>query len=139
MVNEGFLKPRLISMVITVVLSLSVVGHALAVEGGEPSGVTPTPFSMDLYGFIDGAGKGDVLRAYDSDGVLCAEFTIDKAGQYGFMHVYGDDPSTAADEGAQQGEMLVLELNGEKLISLSGEDLIWIGDRERTRVDFGLR
>lgn len=94
-----------------------------------------TPFSMDVYGYIPGAGPGDQISVFDPDGVLCGFFAVDTPGRYGFLHVYGDDPATADDEGARIGDRLTFQLNG---IPLNGPNVFWLGDRRRRQVDFQL-
>jgi len=70
--------------------------------------------SMDIYGnlTIDGlpAAPGDEIAAMDPDGVICGQFTVTEAGQYGFMHVYRDDPLTPVDEGADMGDLLTFRV-----------------------------
>jgi len=108
-------------------------------RGGEvyQSGtVKLTPFSMDFFGYIDGVVKGDTLMVFDPDGILCGKFTVQKDGQYGFLHVYGDDPSTRVDEGAERGDTLAFRLNGEPLFPSSPEDALWLGIRQRKQLDF---
>ena len=117
----------------TVVL-IAVLSLLAAAASGQ--GLAPTPYSMDVYGGLAGAETGDRVTVRDSDGVSCGEFTVSKPGRYGFLHVYGDDPSTAADEGAVYGDLLTFELNGATLTPLEGKPVRWQGDRQRLRVDF---
>ena len=111
-------------------------GLCLSEEILSETEIRATPYSMDFFGTIDGVMVGDRVTVADPDGVLCGEFVINKAGQYGFLHVYGDDPGTAEDEGAQSGDFLTFMLNGEPLES---SEVYWIGDRMRERVDFGIK
>jgi hypothetical protein len=58
---------------------------------------------------IDGnpAPVGTILAAYDPDGVYIGDFILTEAGQYGFLHAYGDDADTpSVDEGAGMGDAL---------------------------------
>ena len=55
---------------------------------------------------------GSVVEAFDPDGVKCGEFTVSTAGEYGFLHVYGDDDFAAGDQGAQPGDVIRLYVNG---------------------------
>jgi len=87
-----------------------LTGLCITVNAAE-EGVTATPFSMDFYGFIPSVQPGDVLTVLDADGVVCGLFTVKVSGQYGFVHVYGDDPATAEDEGARMGDQLTFLLN----------------------------
>ncbi len=53
-----------------------------------------------------------MITAYDPDGVLCGRFVVHTPGQYGYLHVYGDDPTTPEDEGATDGDTLRFRING---------------------------
>jgi len=68
----------------------------------------------DFYGNLTIGGKpaqiGDEVAAFDPDGVLCGIFRVRFAGIYGFMHVYGDDSSTAEDEGVKTGDVLTFKV-----------------------------
>jgi len=56
---------------------------------------------------------GDTIRAYDPDSVLCGEFIVVTPGNYGYLHVYGDDPTTPnIDEGAVDGDTISFTING---------------------------
>ncbi len=56
---------------------------------------------------------GDTIRAYDPDSVLCGEFIVVTTGNYGYLHVYGDDPTTSnIDEGAVDGDTISFSING---------------------------
>jgi hypothetical protein len=55
---------------------------------------------------------GDVIYATDPDGVICGIYWVDSAGVY-LIHVLGDDPKTAEDEGAEAGDQITLWLNCE--------------------------
>lgn len=66
---------------------------------------------MDFYGtaIIDGLPleNGDEVGVLDPDGVICGHTIVTTPGQYGFMHIYKDDPITPViDEGAQVGDEL---------------------------------
>ena len=101
----------------------------------EQNLITPTRFFMDFYGQIEGAQLGDELTVRDENNILCGQFTINKAGQYGFIHVYGDDPESSQDEGANQGDHLIFSLNGTQIFSVSNQ-MIWLGDKQNQRLDF---
>lgn len=109
---------------------------ALPVWAGGAQAPKPTPYSMDLYGEIAGALPGDVVTVRDSQGTLCGSFTVTREGRYGFLHVYGDDRATPADEGALPGESLAFRLNGADLAPLTSGPVLWRVDG-RERVDFG--
>ncbi len=70
---------------------------------------------------------GSVVEAYDPDGIKCGEFVVHTAGEYGFMHVYGDDEFTATDEGANVGDPIRFYVNG--IEAFSSSTPIWTEDR----------
>lgn len=119
-------------------LFLAELTPAAANQEGT-DGLRPTPYSMDFYGYIEGARAGDIITVYDQEGTLSGKFTLTKDGQYGFLHVYGDDKSTEVDEGARKNEPLRFELNGSPLVPSSGEEIYWLGDGKKQRFDFPRR
>ena len=84
-------------------------------QTGDPAhfvGGTLSSEWVDLYGTTFAvleapAAVGDELGVFDPDGVLCGAFVVHTEGMYGFVHVYGDDPTTPeVDEGAVAGDAL---------------------------------
>ena len=116
-----------------------LLAAAVCVPAAEKQVIRPTLYSMDFFGYIDAAHVGDELTVYDGQGVLCGRFTIDKEGRYGFLHVYGDDKTTAADEGADPNEPLVFYLNDSPLTPVSYPQIRWLGDGQKLQVDFTRR
>ena len=87
---------------------------------------------------IDGAAiaLGDTLRVFDTDGIQCGSVTIRSEGQYGFLHVYGDDPDTKSiDEGAKSGQPITLVWQGYEVARLVTAKLRWTGERTPVRHD----
>lgn len=144
MKNVSFNKSRWIitksRWIITAAMAAFILHSATILTGFQvyAAEVTPTPLSMDLFGYITGATIGDRLEVYDGDGILCGSFSINKEGQYGFMPVYGDDRQTPEDEGANYGDRLSFTFNGAPVFPASNMDVFWTGDREQQRVDFNL-
>lgn len=118
------------------ILAIAFLMSTPAWGGDRNASPAVTPFSMDFYGYIEDARIGDNMTVFDPDGVLCGRQTITRDGQYGFLHVYGDDPATLPDEGARAGNLLTFKLNGETLLPVSEPSIRWKGDRERQQVDF---
>ncbi len=54
---------------------------------------------------------GDLVRAYDPDGVLCGLDTVRADGKFGFMPIYHDDIFSAIDEGAETGDTITFFIN----------------------------
>lgn len=76
-----------------------------------------TPVSMTLTGLltVDGApaGTGVEVAVFDPQNVLCGVSGVDAANGGAFvLHVYGDDPTTAQDEGMTSGNALRFEVWG---------------------------
>lgn len=120
-------------MGIALFLGILIFSAGRAFAGGQ---LTPTPLSMDFYGSIEGAKAGDTVAVYDGSGTLCGRFVINKDGQYGFIHVYGDDSTTVADEGADLNDNLTFKLNGEPLTPSPADAVIWLGNGQKKKVDF---
>ena len=74
------------------------------------------PLPTEFYGVIRdynyNGSPGEVVQAYDSDGVLCGSFTIVNSGFYGSLTCKGDDPETPVDEGATAGENITFKYKG---------------------------
>ena len=71
--------------------------------------------SVAFYGYVTIGGIDadihDEVAVLDADGVVCGKYTVDVPGQYGYMHVYGDDPTTTGiDEGADPGDELTFRI-----------------------------
>jgi len=72
---------------------------------------------------IDGVTMvtGDEIGVFDPDGVLCGRVIIDNKDMYA-LAVYGDDPLTPEDEGAEKDDVLTFKIwdmscNNEQIIS----------------------
>jgi len=103
--------------------------------------VTPTKewvsyYSSDTYLNGELVTAGSIITAYDPDGHLCGIDTVSISGHYGFLQVYGDDPTTSnIDEGAEQGDSLYVSINGYFTQSLFGIVPLWTGNGERIELD----
>ena len=134
-----------VAAVVILIVSLTLAG--LLIPGGgsnkqssstEPTvtapsssdSVVPTNTWADFYGLestLDGQPLpvGAVITVRDSQGVLCGECVVKHAGRYGVMPVYGDDPSTQADEGAGPGESLEFYVDGTKAVVIGPDAPMW--------------
>jgi hypothetical protein len=75
---------------------------------------------------------GATVTAIDPDGVICGAVRIAVEGQYGLLPCYGDDPTTAEDDGAEAGDSIVLVVEGRTL----GRGT-WTAHGERQQVILG--
>ncbi len=86
-------------------------------------GINPTPEWINVFCYepmLNGIplNEGDVVRAYDPDGVLCGMDIVGADGTFGFMPVYRDDPySPGIDEGADPGDVISFSINGEMVLT----------------------
>ena len=126
---------RLLLVLAPAMLVLLVGGVALAISD-QP---TPTPWWMNFYS-PDSVWNdrplpvGSVVRAYDPQGVLSGEFVVSRAGRYGLMPVYADDPTTPQDEGALPGDVLKFTVDGSPASTTPGV-VRWTAMGELQRVD----
>ncbi len=93
-----------------------------SVQNNAKLSITPTRLWCEVYSLDSQCGgtdlpQGTVVRAYDPDGVLCGEVSVQVAGEWGTMHVYGDDPDTPEDEGAESGDLLSFTIKGQPAAS----------------------
>jgi hypothetical protein len=95
--------------------------------------VVPSPTWTDFGGSactINGVliPIGTVIDAYDSTGVHCGHQVATSPGLYPYMPVYGDDPYTAGDEGADHvGEHITFRMNGSTAYRLGPGSDAWVG------------
>ncbi|TFH64068.1 MAG: T9SS type A sorting domain-containing protein, partial [Candidatus Zixiibacteriota bacterium] len=81
------------------------------------AGVTPTTEWVNLFGdgiTLDGTliPTGTVLAAYDENGHLCGQATVETGGKISFTPVYRDDKGTTTVEGPDLGGSINLAVNG---------------------------
>ncbi|HBY97632.1 MAG: hypothetical protein M5U01_38300 [Ardenticatenaceae bacterium] len=117
-----------------VVLLISLTWAGLLPASGSVAAPirTATPWWVDFWGGQTTLGSdpvpaGAVVRAYDRTGTVAGTFTVVATGWYGLMPVYGDDPLTAEDEGAQANEALSFSINGLPTVPLGPDAAIWAG------------
>ncbi|PDV97123.1 CARDB domain-containing protein [Candidatus Chloroploca asiatica] len=100
-------------------------------------GVEPTPYFTAIYGklTIDGAAAmvGSRVEAYTPRGDMAGCFTVTKAGQYGFLTIFGADSTADGLPGFLDGEPIHLRVDG-VTIELN-EPLIWQNDQFTRRLN----
>ncbi len=151
----------LIAPVLLVIIAVTVAAVVISGNDGNgqlsPEGATPTASApggsditdslmttniwMNFYGLectLDGQPLpvGTMITVRDADGILCGEFTVSKAGRYGLMPVYGDDPATEADEGAVPGDSPDFYINGIKATVTGPDGPVWtaMGDLQQVNL-----
>lgn len=85
--------------------------------------VTPTREWISIWGQNitmegDPVPAGTIVQAVDSDGVICGQSVITKAGQLQMMSIYRDDPQTEEDEGARPNEAITLKLDNYEMSNI---------------------
>ncbi|MFH2056162.1 MAG: VWA domain-containing protein, partial [bacterium] len=97
--------------------------------------LTPTEEWINVYCGVptfDGVplSPGDVIKAFDPDGVLCGVDVVRPDGSYGFMPIYHDDIySEDVDEGAEPGDLLSFTINDEPVLTIP--EIIWTSNGDR--------
>jgi len=126
---------------LTVLILILVAAPVTAAE------ITPTPVWMTVYGSATCNGaplyKGDEVRAYTPDGLLVGRFSIavETSEKYGFLPIYGDDPQSAAKDGAISGELLRVVLfrasegTERPALHMTVDPLFWKAGTKSMRVD----
>jgi hypothetical protein len=122
-------------------------------KGGKPKdppeemhfslSTNPTDRWIDVYGSLTIGKKpaqvGDEVAAFDADGVLCGVYRVKSEGQYGFLHVYGDDGLSPEDEGASAGDSITFKVydwsRGRELSADASVTVSWSGNKQRINVD----
>ena len=90
----------------------------------------PTPWFVDFVGEGESTMYGQplpvgvVVRAYDPSGVLAGRAEVPKISWY-LMPVYGDDPMTELDEGAESGDTITFTVDDQPAVPLGPDPPVW--------------
>lgn len=74
-------------------------------------------YPCDYYGAEESSDilkPGSVITAEDPDGITIGSFTVVNNGKYGLLSCMADNPSTAEDEGAVDGDVITFYIDGAK-------------------------
>jgi hypothetical protein len=107
-------------------------------DQAAPCRVTATPNLLLLFGALTvndrPAAVGTVVEALTPRGDVAGCFVVDTPGQYGFMALFGEDPTaTPAIPGFRPDEPIRLRVNG--LETTLAEPIRWQDDLAPRRVD----
>jgi len=99
----------------------------------------PTPWFVDFLGeqsTLDGQPLpvGTVVRAYDPTGVLAGRVEVTLSGWY-LVPVYGDDPMTELDEGAEPGDTIIFTVDEYPAVILGPDPPVWTESGARVHVE----
>ncbi len=113
--NTSQVKNKMNKLSRMITLYICLIGTVTVLSGQDvvPTNTWSSWYGTRLYSGCSRAVLGDLIQAFDEDGVLCGQFIVNETGQFGYLHVYGDDPLTEADEGANQGDLITFKINGE--------------------------
>ncbi|MBU0984977.1 MAG: T9SS type A sorting domain-containing protein [candidate division Zixibacteria bacterium] len=117
-------KKLLVTFLCTAALVVALAGVSSAqVPTPWATMFADTSYSSTINGEL--LPIGTIIEAYDPDGVLCGKDTVQVAGAFGFMPVYGDDLSgtPALDEGAETGDPITFKVNGKTAVATG--DVTW--------------
>ncbi|HOT93195.1 MAG TPA: CARDB domain-containing protein [Anaerolineae bacterium] len=100
--------------------------------------VQQTPYFTDVYGNVailgQNAPAGTVVEARNPRGETVGCFVVSTAGQYGFMRIYGEDPTaTPPIPGMRAGELVAFRVNGAPAVAMPL--LYWQADYGTHKVD----
>jgi len=102
--------------------------------------LSPTPFLTLLYGQarLDGAAApaGAVIEIVTPRGEVAGCTVVREGGGYGYVHVYGEDPTDPPIPGFRPGEPLAFRVNGRPVAALPA--LAWQNDRAPHAVNLGM-
>jgi hypothetical protein len=143
---------KLAAPLITLVMIAVVASFAATLlpggdDEGNPGGaradsgsVISTNTWVCFYGLestLDGSPLpvGAEITAWDPQGALCGRVIVTDAGRYGLMTVYGDDPLTAADEGAVFGDWLEFRVDGVEATVIGPDEPTWTAMGDLREVD----
>jgi hypothetical protein len=127
-------------MLLLCLACLLAMAQPLASSSAEPSDqLHPTPWFVDFLGEQSTLGSqplpvGTVIRAYDPSGVLAGRTEVTLSGWY-LMPVYGDDPLTELDEGAESGDTITFTINDHPAVPLGPDPPLWAQAGERVHVE----
>ena len=118
------------------VLAAQITKGGPTTNAAQAAGVTPTTQWVNIYSrdlTLNGASisAGAEITAVTSEGIKVGAFTMKEDGLFGFMPVYGDDPSTEEIEGVQQGQTFSLAVNGVK----TDESFVWSNSGDKLELN----
>jgi len=111
------------------------VQYTPVAKAAEAPGVTKTTRWVDVYSHnlqLDNqqVEAGAVITAHTADGQKVGHFVMANNGEFGFMPVYADEPSTVEADGVRPGGEFYLAING----VMTKETFTFTGSGEKVEV-----
>ena len=128
---------RTIGLISLLVLVLTLAYGSTLVKG-DPGPEWVDFFSANTTFLGQPVQPGDVIAAFDPQGVQCGVFTVTTEGKYGLMPCYRDDDTTLEDDGADPGDVISFTINGRPAVALGPDDPIWTSNGDWQEVDLGV-
>jgi hypothetical protein len=103
---------------IYITIAISILTILLFVSMPVSAGTLGSPSSSAINMHIAGsltingeaASAGDEVAVYDSNGNVVGVFVVEHEGVYGDMNISGDYSASSEDEGADEGEDLIIKV-----------------------------
>ena len=111
------------------------VQYTPVAKAAEAPGVTKTTRWVDVYSHnlqLDNqqVEAGAVITAHTADGQKVGHFVMANNGEFGFMPIYADEPSTVEADGVRPGGEFYLAING----VMTKETFTFTGSGEKVEV-----
>jgi hypothetical protein len=91
-------------------------------------GLDRTPWFSEVYGQVNPAAAGQVLRAYDASGRLVGCARVREDGSYGLMRLYGQEDAAPSGLRFQLGDAILL----------TPPEFRWSPNHDLARLDFSV-
>ena len=136
--GEGYLIYANEPVTLTYPAGSGASGIQPSAAGTACADVAPTPYLTLVYGYVTVNGQpapvGTQVEVLTPRGEVAGCFVVERAGQYGLMHVYGaDDSAEPPIPGFREGELLDFRVNGTP--ANASVALAWQDDKAPHRVD----
>ncbi len=108
------IQKKQFNLIFSSILCLILFFTPKSAKAAHFEGVTATPTMVDFIGYITvngtGLDAGNEAGVYDDQNLLVGAIEITTKGQYGVLHVYGDDSQTPIHDGANTDSLLTFKI-----------------------------
>jgi hypothetical protein len=99
---------------ITILIFTILLFATMSVVAGTFSSPASSVVSMHIAGSLtingNAAAAGDEVAVYDQSGNIVGAFVVEREGLYGDINVSGNYTASSEDEGADEGEVLIIKV-----------------------------